>query len=77
MRDADTVVGKIVVHLWDINLWHVTRRAVLCAYWTSWSGMVRGFFGARGVYMATQTRAIVRSSVRLELFVGIVASDAR
>ena len=77
MRDADAMVGKIVVHLWDINFWHVTRRAILCAYWARRSGMARGFLGARTVYMATQTLTIVGSSIRLKLFVRIVASDAR
>src|SRR5271155_1806837 len=40
-RNANPMVGELVVHLWHIDLLHVAGGAVLCAHGTGCAGLFR------------------------------------
>src|SRR5216683_2891736 len=76
-RDPNAVVGEVAVHLWNINLHHMTTCASLGRDRTGWTLMAGGFDCPRRVCVAFQACSVIGCGVRLQLLVRVMAGGTR
>src|SRR5260370_18153974 len=76
-RDPNAVVGEVAVHLWNINLHHMTTCASLGRDRTGWTFMAGGFDCPRRVCVAFQACSVIGCGVRLQLLVRVMAGGTR
>src|SRR5712691_6703191 len=75
-HDSNSMIGKCMVHVWQVDLRHVTRRAVLCSNRASSARMFLRGFGAACGEVARQALLVVSSRILRERLVRIVAGHA-